>query len=45
MATALAYGVRATKKGGAPVRVESRKSGKKVVLIDNAEGDLKARLA
>ena len=41
---ALAYSVGATKKGGVPVRVESRKSGKKVVLIENAEGDVKALL-
>ena len=43
LAPALAYSVGATKKGGVPVRVESRKS-KKVVVIDNAEGDLKALL-
>ena len=40
----LSYGVRATKKGGVPVKVESRKSGKKVVVIESCEGDLKALL-
>ena len=36
--------IRRTKKGGVPVKVESRASGKKVTLIENVEGDAKKLL-
>ena len=42
-ATELAYSIGATKKGGIPVSIETRKCSK-VVVIENAEGDLKALL-
>ena len=41
-APARAFTVRATKKGGIPVAVETRSCGKKVVVVRRAEGDLPA---
>ena len=38
------YFICRTKKGGLPVKVESRSSGKKVTLIENVEGDGKELL-
>jgi len=42
---ASAYSVGKTKKGGLPVRVESRSKGKKVTVVFNVTGDLKLLLS
>jgi len=42
---ASAYSIGKTKKGGLPVRVESRSKGKKVTVVFNVTGDLKLLLS
>lgn len=44
-ASASAYSIGKTKKGGLPVRVESRSKGKKVTVVFNVTGDLKLLLS
>merc|ERR1712032_986417 len=39
------YSIGKTKKGGLPVRVESRSKGKKVTVVFNVTGDLKLLLS
>ena len=39
------YTIGKTKKGGLPVRVESRSKGKKVTVVFNVTGDLKLLLS
>ena len=41
----VAYSIGKTKKGGLPVRVESRSKGKKVTVVFNVTGDLKLLLS
>ena len=43
--SAFAYSIGKTKKGGLPVRVESRSKGKKVTVVFNVTGDLKLLLS
>ena len=43
--SACAYSIGKTKKGGLPVRVESRSKGKKVTVVFNVTGDLKLLLS
>ena len=43
--SASAYSIGKTKKGGLPVRVESRSKGKKVTVVFNVTGDLKLLLS
>ena len=43
--TTAPYTIGKTKKGGLPVRVESRSKGKKVTVVFNVTGDLKLLLS
>ena len=45
LTSASAYSIGKTKKGGLPVRVESRSKGKKVTVVFNVTGDLKLLLS